>query len=136
MTKATIEHLNPEGLHKSPVFSQAIAVSGGRTLYIGGQDGVDADGQVVADTIEGQAARAIANVRACLQAAGGDLEHLVKVTIHLVAGQQLEGAFGAWQQAFAGRGPPPTVTMLFVAALGHPAWLIEIDAIAVLPERG
>ena len=35
---AVVEHINPEGMHKSPVFSQGIVVSAGaRCLIIGGQ---------------------------------------------------------------------------------------------------
>ena len=38
-----VEYLNPEGLVKSPVFTQVVAVSGAvRTIYVGGQNGVDA----------------------------------------------------------------------------------------------
>jgi enamine deaminase RidA (YjgF/YER057c/UK114 family) len=41
-------HINPEGLHRSPAFSQAVVVElPKKTIYIGGQNGVDADGKVV-----------------------------------------------------------------------------------------
>ena len=44
----TIEHLNPDGMHKNPAFSQAIIVPADmRTLVIGGQNGVDENGDVV-----------------------------------------------------------------------------------------
>ena len=37
-------HINPEGLHRSPAFSQAVVVEQpAKTIYIGGQNGVDAD---------------------------------------------------------------------------------------------
>ncbi|MEU8272220.1 hypothetical protein AB0B89_34345 [Sphaerisporangium sp. NPDC049002] len=36
-------HINPEGLHRSPAFSQAVVVEQPtKTIYIGGQNGVDA----------------------------------------------------------------------------------------------
>jgi enamine deaminase RidA (YjgF/YER057c/UK114 family) len=49
-------HINPEGLHRSPAFSQAVVVEQPtKTIYIGGQNGVDADGKVVGPTVGEQA---------------------------------------------------------------------------------
>jgi len=39
-----IVHINPDILYKSPVFSQAVLAEGGKTLYIGGQNGILSDG--------------------------------------------------------------------------------------------
>jgi len=130
-----VQHLNPDGLIKSPAFTQAILVpANARTLYIGGQNAVDGEGQLVGgDDVGAQTAQALKNLRACLQAAGGDFEHLVKCTIHLVAGQSLQAGFAAWQKAAGTMSAPPTVTMAFVSGLGQPQWLVEIEGIAVLP---
>jgi 2-iminobutanoate/2-iminopropanoate deaminase len=35
-----ITHINPDGLYKSPAFSQAVVAEGGKTIYIGGQNGI------------------------------------------------------------------------------------------------
>jgi len=44
----TITHVNPEAMHSNPAFSQAVVVEGAaRTIYVGGQNAVDADGRVV-----------------------------------------------------------------------------------------
>ena len=52
-----MKHLNPEGLHKNPAYSQAVVTEGNvRTVYVGGQNAVDASGQVVGrDDIGAQA---------------------------------------------------------------------------------
>ena len=42
----TIEHLNPETLHVNPAFSQGTIASAGRTLYVGGQNGTDGEGDI------------------------------------------------------------------------------------------
>ena len=48
----TIMHLNPPSMHQSPAFSQGTIVpAGSRILYVGGQNGVGADGKVVGNTI-------------------------------------------------------------------------------------
>jgi hypothetical protein len=63
MTPA-VEHIDPEGMHKSPVFSQGIVIpAGARTLIIGGQNGVGADSRVVSNDLAGQSAKAVDMLR-------------------------------------------------------------------------
>jgi enamine deaminase RidA (YjgF/YER057c/UK114 family) len=133
-----VQALNPEGLHRSPTFSQGMAIDGrARTIYVGGQNGVDAAGKVVGGKgdLRAQTTRALDNLEKVLAAGGARLEHVVKMDIRLVAGQSLQDAFQAYQpRAAAFRTRPPVVTMSFVSGLGRPDYLIEIDAVAVLPE--
>lgn len=43
-----VQHLNPAGLHKNPAYTQAVVVSGNTTTtYVGGQNAVDASGNIV-----------------------------------------------------------------------------------------
>ena len=79
-SKGQVEHLNPEGLPQNPAFTNVVVVSGPvRTIYIGGQDAVDATGQIVGvDDIGAQAAQVFANIQTALEAAGAGLEHVVK----------------------------------------------------------
>jgi len=130
-----IEHLNPPELHNNPAFSQAIAVSGAhRTLYIGGQNAVDADGKIVGvGDIAAQAAQVGRNLKLLLAAAGATPDAIVKWGVHVVAGHPLGPAMQAFQQEFGRAAKPATVTVLCVPSLAHPDFLIEIDAIAVLP---
>ena len=45
--KGSVRHLNPDGLHKKPAYSQAVVVAGkAKTVYVGGQNAVDTSGQV------------------------------------------------------------------------------------------
>jgi hypothetical protein len=67
----TIERINPEGLFQSPAFSQATIAPAGRTLYIGGQNGVDASGKL-AKGIEAQTRQVFENLDTILAAVGGD----------------------------------------------------------------
>ena len=61
------------------------------------------------------------------------LEHVVKWNIYLVQGQDPRPAFEVSRTAWGGRPSPPAITMLVVAGLANPDFLIEIDAIAVVP---
>jgi enamine deaminase RidA (YjgF/YER057c/UK114 family) len=137
MTRTTVEHLNPEGLHRSPAFTQAVAVTGpAKTVYVGGQNGVDASGVVVGDDLRSQSVRAFANLEAALAAAGAGLEHVVKWTILAVEGQPIHEGFEAFQQVWGQRPNPPAITVAIVSDLGPPGALVEIEAIAVVPLDG
>lgn len=130
-----VEHINPEGMYKSPIFSQGIIIPGNaRILLIGGQNGVDDTGQIVDKTDMGkQTARALVNMQKVLSAAGAGLDDLVKVTIIMRTDADLQAGFGEWMKVWANRGNPPVVTALRVAELSNPDFLIEIEAQAVLP---
>jgi enamine deaminase RidA (YjgF/YER057c/UK114 family) len=129
-----LEHLNPDGLDKSPVFSQGIILpAGARILLIGGQNGVNAKGEVVGkgDVVK-QTGQALANLQQVLDAAGASLENLVKVTVIMQQDIDLNAAFGAWMAVWGQRPNPPTVTGFRAAGLANPDFLIEIEAQAVL----
>ena len=63
-------------------YSQAIRA--GELVFTAGQLGIDpATGELVDDDVQAQAARALANLRAILEAAGSGMDRLVKVTVYL-----------------------------------------------------
>lgn len=130
-----IQRLNPEGMHSNPAFSQGIILpAGARTVLIGGQNAVDAQGQIVGKgDIGQQSAKAVDNLIRVLDAAGTDLDHLVKVSIFIVGDADLQPAFGAWMARWGNRSNPPVVTGVRVHGLAHPDFLIEVEAMAVLP---
>jgi enamine deaminase RidA (YjgF/YER057c/UK114 family) len=125
--------LNPETLHTNPAFSQAAVVAPGAALvFVGGQNGVGADGQVVGPDIGSQTKQAIQNVVAALEAAGASLRDVFKMNIYLVQGQSLQEGFAAAQPFFGRDVPPPTISVLVVAGLANPAFLVEIEAVAAI----
>ena len=128
--------MSPDGLHKNPAFSQVVVVRGQvRTVYVGGQNSVDSSGNVVGKgDIGRQAEQAFKNLEIALSAAGARLENIVKWTIYVVQGQPLQPGFEAFQRLWGHRPRPPLVTVLFVAGLANPEFLLEIEAIAVIPE--
>jgi enamine deaminase RidA (YjgF/YER057c/UK114 family) len=133
----SVQHLNPDGLHKNLAYSQAVAVTGHvKTVYVGGQNAVDASGKIVGKgDIQVQTERALRNVETALVAGGAKLEHVVKWTVYVVQGQPVAPGFEAFQRVWGNRGNPPSVTVLFVAGLAHPDFLVEIDAIAAVPQQ-
>lgn len=135
--KGNVQHLNPEGLHKNPAFSQAVAVSGNaRTIYVGGQNAVDVSGNIVGKgDLRVQTEQALHNLQTALAAGGAGLEQVVKWNIYVVQGQSVQAGLEAFQQVWGERSNPPAISVLFVAALAHPDFLVEIDAVAVIPEE-
>jgi len=128
----SIRHINPEGLHRSPAFSQAVVVEQpARTIHIGGQNGVDADGVLVGDTLLEQSVQAFRNIATIVESEGGTLADVVAWTIAVVDGQSMDQGIAAFQQVWDPADPPPAITVHFVAALG-PGVLVEITAVAAL----
>ncbi|WP_297469605.1 RidA family protein [Thermococcus sp.] len=65
-------------------YSQAVLVEGGKFIFVSGQIPIDpATGEIVGETIEEQAERAIRNMLAIVEEAGGSVENIVKVTAFL-----------------------------------------------------
>lgn len=135
--KGTVSYLNPEGLHKNPAFSQVVTTSGRtRTVYVGGQNAVDSSGNIVGKgDISAQATQVARNLQVGLASANASIEHVVKWTVYVVQGQPVGPAIGAFQQVFGSLPNPPTISVLFVTALAHPDFLLEVDAIAIVPEE-
>jgi enamine deaminase RidA (YjgF/YER057c/UK114 family) len=129
----TVDYLKPKGMHQNPAFTQALTIpANSRLILIGGQNSVDADGQLVDGDLGAQTSKALSNLKLCLDAAGADIDDLVKVTIYIAGDLDIMPGFEAWQK-FAGQPTnPPIVTVLKVLALGRPGVLVEIEAMAVL----
>ena len=130
-----ITRLQPDRLVLSPAFSHvAIVPAGATTIYVGGQNGVDATGAVVSADIAEQSIRAVDNVAVALDAAGAALTDVLQWTVLIDADADLGAAYGAIAPRLAGPGAPPLVTAARVAGFGVPGALIEVSAIAaVLP---
>jgi enamine deaminase RidA (YjgF/YER057c/UK114 family) len=133
--KGEVEYLNPEGLPQNPAFSNVVTVTGPvRTIYIGGQDAIDANGQIVGvGDIAAQTGQVLTNILTALATAGAGPEHVVKWNVLVVQGQSLQEGFAAFQRVWGERDNPPVITMAFVSALANPEFLVEMDAIAVVP---
>ncbi|MFN8379502.1 MAG: RidA family protein [Anaerolineae bacterium] len=127
-----ILHINPVSLHRSPAFSQGVMVTNpGKLLVVGGQNGTDATGQLVGDDLGSQTKQALRNVLEVLKAAGAEQQHVLKLTIYLAAGQSAEAGFEASREVWGFH--PTAVSVLYVAAIGRPGTLVEIEALAVVP---
>jgi enamine deaminase RidA (YjgF/YER057c/UK114 family) len=129
----SIQRLRVPGLVSSPVFSHvAVVPPGATTIYVGGQNSVDADGALIGgDDAAAQSARALDNAETALAAAGATLADVVHWTVLFVDGVDLAAAYGAIAPRLASD-EPALVTAARVAGLGVPGALVEISAIAAV----
>jgi enamine deaminase RidA (YjgF/YER057c/UK114 family) len=132
----SVRYINPDSLIKNPAFTNVVVVEGNvKTVHIGGQDAINASGEIVGKgDIVAQTEQVLANVRAALAAGGAEPEHIIKWNIYVVEGQSLQAGYAAFQNAWPEVPNPPAITGVFVSALAHPDFLVEMDAVAVVPQ--
>jgi enamine deaminase RidA (YjgF/YER057c/UK114 family) len=132
----SVRYINPDSLNKNPAFTNVVVVEGNvKTVHIGGQDAMNASGEIVGKgDIVAQTEQVLANLRAALAAGGAEPEHVIKWNLYVVEGQPLEAGFAAFQNAWPEVPNPPAITMAFVSGLAHPDFLVEMDAVAVVPQ--
>lgn len=95
---------------------------------------MDAQGNIVGKgDIKAQTQQVLLNLRKALAAAGADPEHIIKWNVSMAHGQSLESGFEAFQQFWGNRPNPPAISMAYVSGLANPDFLVEMDAIAVVP---
>jgi len=114
-----------------PRYSQGIATTSGKLLFIAGQTASDKDGNVVGTgDIRAQTDQVFANLKAVLKAAGGTLDNLVMTTTYITDREYRDGYNEVRRGQY--KKNPPTSTLVIVKGLAHPDYLIEIAGIAVL----
>lgn len=117
-------------MHPSPAFAQGTIAPARRTIYVGGQNGIDSSGRF-SDGIEAQTVQALKNVLAVLAAAQSGPEHVAKLTIYLTAGVDVQEACAASASVWGSQ--RTAITVLIVAGLALPGALIEVEAVALIP---
>jgi 2-iminobutanoate/2-iminopropanoate deaminase len=127
-----IRRWNPDALPApaSRYSHLALAEGATRRLEISGQVGLYPDG-TLAEGLAAQLEAALANVDRALVAAGMDRSNLMKITVYLTdPGAEAVALYRAVRDAWVGSFEAPAATLLVVAGLASPAWLVEVDAIA------
>lgn len=129
------QFINPEGLVKSPAYSHAVSVSGGRTIYVSGQVALNGKGEIVgAGDLRAQTEQVFANLKTVLEASGADFSNVVKLAYYVrnykpedaPIIREIRGKY------FPKDLPPPASTLVGVQSLFRDDVLIEIEAIAVV----
>lgn len=129
------EFVNPPGLARPVGFNHGILVTGGRLLFLAGQDASDANSRIVAPRdIVGQYEQVLRNLKAVVEAAGGVMQDIVKLNIfvrdrdtYLFRLKQLGNVHKAYFGAYY-----PTMALFEIKRFFQEEALIEIEGIAVI----
>jgi 2-iminobutanoate/2-iminopropanoate deaminase len=109
-------------------YSHGVEVDSPMRLVFGaGQTGVDTDGRI-GEGIEEQSRLTWRNIEGVLAGAGMEISDIVQLTMLLVSREELPTARAVREEFLAGH--RPASTLLFVAGLAHPDWVIEVDFVA------
>jgi enamine deaminase RidA (YjgF/YER057c/UK114 family) len=109
----------------------ATRMEGGRLLYIAGQVARDPEGNVLGKgDIRAQARQVFQNLRNVLQAAGGDLSDLLKITTYITNIEDFPAVAEIRSSIFPGE--LPASTLIVVKSLAQPELLIEVEGMAAI----
>lgn len=121
---------NMEILAAAPIGRAGIRPT--NTLYVFGMVSLAPDGSVVGEgDVEAQVAQALENMELVLRASGARMKDVVSTTIFLVNTEDAPRAAAVRDRRFTGA-LPPQHNLVGVAALGNPAFLVELSAVAIV----
>jgi enamine deaminase RidA (YjgF/YER057c/UK114 family) len=126
-----------DGVAPGPGYSHAVAVSG-RLAFVSGQVALDTDGQLAGDgDVRAQADQALRNLHAILTALGADWPDVVRFGWYVLDASQVQAIRDARDEQIRpalGDRPNPASTLVQVASLFRPGFLVEVDAVVALPD--
>jgi reactive intermediate/imine deaminase len=126
--------IHPQGLPK-PMgpYSHCVVGDGTKFVFIAGQVALDENGALVGKgDIEAQTRQVLSNLKKALEAAGGTVADICKITIFVVAlDKAAYGVIAQIRRELFGTEFPAS-TMVEVKSLASPDWLIEVEAYAVI----
>ena len=114
---------------------QAVVTQGGKTVWMRGQcpqnleDAKNIDSHDPAE----QTHKVMQNIRQLVTEAGGEMANVVKLVVYITDIRHREAVYRTMGEYI--KGVHPVCTGLVVQALARPEWLVEIDAIAVIPDE-
>jgi reactive intermediate/imine deaminase len=116
------------------VFSQATVVEAkGRLIFVSGMTARRPDGSIAGiGDITAQTRQVCENIKAAVEAAGGTMEHVCRVDVYVRNMEHFEAIHAVRREYF--KPPLPASTMVEVTKMVSPDYLIEINAIAVVPD--
>ena len=126
--------LNPRDVHApaGPYSHTAVVPQGSELVFVAGQVGMRPDGSIP-KAFADQADVAFQNVRACLAAHGLSFDAVVKLGVFLLPGQDFQVLRAVRERHFGAHRPASTTVC--VPQLASPAFLVEVEAIAVRRTR-
>jgi 2-iminobutanoate/2-iminopropanoate deaminase len=127
--------LIPETMPKSVGYSQVAVATGGKIVFIAGQVAMDKSGNVVGkDDFRAQVQQVFENLKAAVEAAGGDLNDVIKLNSYFLDFSHLQ-EFREVRDKYINLKNPPASTAVQVSKLFRLEFLVEIEAVAVVRKK-
>jgi enamine deaminase RidA (YjgF/YER057c/UK114 family) len=129
------QFVNPPVLCPTFGWTHVVTVTAGKTIYISGQVSVNERGEVVGKgDLRKQTEQTYENLKHALAAAGATFRDVVKMNLYVV-GLKPEHVplLREVRSRYINAQQPPASTLVGVSALVGADWLIEIEAVAVIP---
>ncbi|MEV4256943.1 RidA family protein [Spirillospora sp. NPDC049652] len=135
-TGTDIRQINPDGLPAGPGYSHGVSVEvPGRLVLVSGQVPVDGTGALVGEgDLAAQTRQVFRNIETVLADAGAGWEHVVKLGYYLRDATGV-GVVREARAEFVPEHVTPAATLVEVSRLVREEFLVEIDAMAVVPIR-
>jgi reactive intermediate/imine deaminase len=132
--RSVARFVKADALPPSPGYSQAVEVRPGRIIYVAGQVSMDRSGKLVGEgDMRAQAQQTFENLKAALEASGAKFENVVKLNYYVLDVAQLP-AVREVRDKFVNAANPPASTAVEVKRLFREGFLIEVEAVAALPQ--
>lgn len=133
MPAPDVQYLNPPTLSTPTGYTHVVQVQGGRTIYIAGQVAFDKSGNLVGKgDFAAQTTQVFENLKSALAAGGATFDNLVKVTTFVTDLSQMQ-TLRSIRAKYYGKNPPAS-TLVQITKLANDDLMIEIEAIAVVPD--
>jgi len=123
--------ISPPSMAAPTGYSYAVKKTG-TPVFIAGQVALDGQGRLIGEgDAAAQAEQAFQNLRTVVEACGGTMEDVVKITIYATDAAYRPAIAAARQRHFK-EGQYPASTYLVVSALALPQLLVEVEAVAMI----
>ncbi len=129
-----VRFLNPPTMHKPTGYTHVVEVTGGKMIYIAGQVAINRSGEAVGrGNFRAQAQQVFENLEAALKASRASFADVIKLNIYTVDMSQLP-ILREVRDKYVNTVNPPASTTVEVRRLFREEFLLEIEAVAVVPE--
>src|SRR5712691_12856986 len=128
---------NPPSIGKPTGYTHVVeARTPGRIVYVAGQLGLDLDNRIVGapGDFRAQAEQTFVNLKNALAAVGAGFEHVVKLNNYVIDMAHI-GIFREVRDRYIDTSAPPASTAVAISNLARPGALIEVEAVAVVPDK-
>ncbi|WP_160713453.1 RidA family protein [Chitinophaga solisilvae] len=135
--KSAVQFINPPGVAKPNGYSQAAVINLGQVkmMILSGQVPLDVNGELIGkDNFEQQAGQVFVNIQKIIEAAGGKMSDIVKLSYFILDTKNLK-TLRAVRDRYIDVQHPPASTLVQVSKLFREDVLLEIEATAVIPAK-